>query len=126
MQQASQALGERFGEAACDAWRGPERPPIESIRVRFGSVGIAKGQLGLTAYEPGPQVQYTDEPWQQALVALIRSQWSTESYIGWARHERVPSLTVIKDRVGGFTAGLDTVWNWMGFAPSEDGDLPES
>lgn len=117
LREAAGILGDPFGEEAYEAWRGPEHPSVETIRMHWGSLNTARAEASLTEQKPGQAVRYTKEDWQQALRDFVASQITGAQYQQWAQAHEAPSLQLLKKRAGGFRAALDTVGL---------GDLPRS
>ena len=110
---AAAVLGDQFGEAAYEAWRDRNRPSIETIRMRFGSLRTAKAKLNLPAYDPGPPPGYTDADWRQAVLDFVREQCTAAAYSAWARTHGAPSLSILQKRAGGYAEALNNVWQWI-------------
>jgi len=105
LRQAAIALGEE----AYEAWRGAEWPSVETIRMYWGSLNVARAQMALTTQEPGGVVRYTEDDWQQALRDFIGFQMTAAQYHDWAQSHDAPSLQVLRKRAGGFWKALETV-----------------
>ncbi len=50
----------------------------------------------------------------------IYGQAPSAAYVNWAQDQHAPSLTVLRQRAGGYTAALGIIWNWIRFDPSDD------
>jgi len=53
LRKATEVLGDPFGEEAYEAWRGPEHPSVEIIRMHWGSLNTARTAAALMEPNPG-------------------------------------------------------------------------
>lgn len=100
VKECNEHYGRRFSEAEYEEWRKQDknnRPQIETVRMRLGSMPKLKNTLGIDTYErhAAENIDITKEYCLSAVEKFVNEMLSNENYAEWAKRNNMPAYTTV-------------------------------
>jgi len=105
VKECNEHYGRRFSEAEYEEWRKQDknnRPQIETVRMRLGSMPKLKNTLGIDTYErhAAENIDITKEYCLSAVKKFVSEMLSNENYQRWAKKNNMPAYTTVLSKTG--------------------------